>query len=110
MEMWTWKRLLKVSWTEMKSNILVLTQVYEKRILLSIIRERSEKMCGYLLRHNSFVTNIFEGWINGHKGRGRPRKAYLEEMTKLAGCNRYADMKILTINREEWRTRFATTR
>jgi len=28
-----------------------------------------------------------------HKGRGRPRMAYLEEMTRQAGCNRYADVK-----------------
>lgn len=29
MEMWTWRRLLKVSWTEMKSNIDILNQVEE---------------------------------------------------------------------------------
>jgi len=46
----------------MKSNIDVLNQVGEKRILLSIIKERSEKMFGHLaLRHNLFMKNIFEG-------------------------------------------------
>lgn len=56
------------------------------------------------------MTNIFEGRINGYIGRGRLRKAYIEEMTEQANCNRYADMKRLAFNREEWRTRFATTR
>jgi len=28
-------------------------------------------MFGYLLRHNLFMTNVFEGRINGYKGRGR---------------------------------------
>jgi len=56
------------------------------------------------------MTNIFEGRINGYKGRGRPRKAYIEEMIKQADCKRYIDMKRLASNREEWRIRFATTR
>jgi len=80
----------------MKININVLNQVEEKRTLLSIIRKRSGKMCGCLLSYNPFLTNIFEGQINGHKGR-RSRKAYLEELTRKAGCNRYVDMKRLTI-------------
>jgi len=66
----------------MKSNINVLNQVYEKIILLRIIRQRSGLIYGHLLRYNPFVTNIFDGRINGHKGRRRPRKAYLEEMTR----------------------------
>jgi len=56
------------------------------------------------------MTNIFEGRINGYKGRGRPRKAYIEEMIKQAGCSRYIEMKRLASNREEWKARFATTR
>lgn len=50
-----------------------------------------------------------ERLINGHKRRGKSRKAYLEETTRQAGCNQYADMKRSAINREEWRIRFATT-
>jgi len=80
---------LKISWTERKSNVDVLNQVREKRILLNTIKERSGKMFGHLLRHNLFMTNIFEGQINGYKGRGRPRKAYIEEMIKQTDCSRY---------------------
>ncbi|KAF0752817.1 THAP-type domain-containing protein [Aphis craccivora] len=77
-EMWIWRRLLKISWTERKSNVDVLDQTL-------------------------FMTNIFEGRINGYKGRGRPRKAYIEEMIKQAGCSRYTEMKRLASNREEWK-------
>jgi len=93
MEMWKWKRLLKVSWIEMKNNIDILNQVEEKIILLNIIKERSGKMFGHLLRHNPFMTNIFEGRIDGHKGRGRLRKAYIKEIIRQTDCNRYVDMK-----------------
>lgn len=69
--------------------------------MLSIIRERSDKMFGYLLRHNSFMINIFKGGINGHKERGRSRKTYIEEIIRQADCRWYVDMKRLAINREE---------
>lgn len=41
---------LKVSWTEMKSDIDMLNQIEEKRILLDIIKEKSGKMFGHLMR------------------------------------------------------------
>lgn len=49
MKMWTWRILLKVSWTESKSNINLLNQVGEKRILLITIKEGRGKMIGHLL-------------------------------------------------------------
>jgi len=48
----------------------------------------------HLLRHNLFVTNIFEGRIYGHRGRSRPRKAYyIEKMIRQADYTEYVDMK-----------------
>jgi len=54
------KRFLKASWTKRISNIDVLNQLGKKRILLNTIKERSGKMFGHLLRHNSFMTNTFK--------------------------------------------------
>lgn len=68
-------------------------------------------MFGHLMRlHKPFITNIFEGRNIGRKGRGRPWKAYIEEITRRADCNRYVNTKRPAFNSEEWRTRFATTR
>lgn len=39
--------------------------------------EWSEKMLGRLLKHYSLMTYIFEVRINGYKGRGRLRKAFI---------------------------------
>lgn len=69
MEMWTWRRLLCISWTERKRNEEILRIVEEKRVLLSIIRSRSGKLIGHKMRYNLFITNIIEGRINGRKGR-----------------------------------------
>jgi hypothetical protein len=106
MEMWTWRRVLRISWTERKSNEEILQIVKEKRVLLSIIRSRSGKLIGHLLRHNSFITNIMEGRINEHNGRGRPRKTFIGEIIGMAGCSGYSQMKTLALKREEWRSIF----
>ena len=106
MEMWTWRRLLRINWTERKSNEEILRIVEEKRVLLSIIRSRSGKLIGHIMRHNPFINNIMKGRINGRKGRGRPRKTFVGEMIGMAGCNGYLHMKTLALKREEWRSIF----
>lgn len=63
--------------------------------MLITIKVRSGKTFGHLLRHDSFMTNIFEGRINVYKGRGRPKMAYIEKMIKQVACNRYKDTKRL---------------
>jgi hypothetical protein len=103
MEMWTWKRLLRISWTERKSNEEILRIVEEKRVLLSIIRSRSGKLIGHIMSHNLFIINIMEGRINERKGRGRPRKTFIGGIIGMAGCNGYSHMKTLALKREEWR-------
>jgi len=40
-------------------------------------------MFGHILRYNPLTINIFEDGINGHKGKGRQRKVYLEELYKM---------------------------
>lgn len=56
-------------------------------------------MFSHPLRHTLFMTNIFEGQTIGHKGRGRPKKAYIEEIIGPADCNRY--IWLLTENNGE---------
>lgn len=71
--------------------------------------ERKEQNgVGHMLRINSFMTNIFEGRINGLKGRGKPIKIFILEM--IVDCNQNVNTKRLTINGEKRRTRFVTTR
>lgn len=84
---------MKVNWTEIKSNLDAINQVRKKWILLRIIRE-SSKIC-----LAQFVyENIFEGRINGHKGRGKPTKIFIEKM--IIDFNQYVNTKRLTINGE----------
>src|SRR6218665_1809616 len=52
-EMWIWRRMERISWTEHISNEEVLTLVGEERSLISTIRARQRNWMGHLLRGDS---------------------------------------------------------
>lgn len=102
-----WRRLLRISWSERKNNAKILQIVGEKRILLFIVRSRSEKIMGHLIRQHFYISNIMEGRISGCKGK--PRKTFIREMVVVVGCNGCThNMKTLAFKREEWKSSLAT--
>src|SRR6218665_188261 len=76
-EMWIWRRMERISWTEHISNEEVLTLVGEERSLISTIRARQRNWMGHLLRGDSLQREIMEGRMEGKRGRGRPRQKLL---------------------------------
>jgi hypothetical protein len=63
MKMWIWRKMNKTSSVKRKTNEQVLKDVREKRDIMRHKLIRKTKLIGLLFRHNSFVTNIFEGKI-----------------------------------------------
>jgi len=49
-EMWIWRRMEKISWTEHISNEEVLQLVEEERSLLTIMRTRQRNWMGHIMR------------------------------------------------------------
>ena len=65
-EMWLWRRMLKISWTEKVSNQQVLARIQEERSLLNSIQQRKHRWLGHVLRHDVCCTNY---WRAEWKGR-----------------------------------------
>ena len=101
-EMWIWRKMTRTSWIERKTNLEVLREVQEERRLLREMEKRKTKFIGHVLRHNTFIINILEGKVLGKKGRGRPRKKYLEDIEKRMGCVNYSELKRTAGDRTEW--------
>jgi len=78
-EMWIWRRLLKISWTENKTNEEVLKAVDEERMLVSTLRRRQKNWIGHLLRRDSLPRTVLVGRM---KVPGRPRTMMLDWMKK----------------------------
>lgn len=102
-EMWCWRKMCKIKWTERMSNERVLQLVGERRQMMSMLEDRRHKWIGHLYRHNEFMVSIIEGKRQGSQGRGRPRARYMDQIVKYSGCDTYTDMKRKTSNRIAWR-------
>ena len=49
-ELWVWRRMEKINWTEHVSNEDVLKQIGDKRSLLTVIDQRQKNWIGHILR------------------------------------------------------------
>jgi hypothetical protein len=68
-EMWLWRRMERISWTEHVSNEEVLQRVDEERAMLDTIKMRQQKWIGHILRGESLLKVIIEGRTEGKRKR-----------------------------------------
>jgi hypothetical protein len=99
LEMWLWRKMEKISWTEMKSNDSVLELVGERRKLVETIVLRKKNWIGHVLRGDGLLREIIEGKMEGKKPRGRPRLGMLTGLKEGS----FVDMKRRAENRWQWK-------
>jgi len=106
-EMWCWKRMEKISWTNYVRNEEVLLRVNEQRNVLHEIRERTANWMGHILHRNCFLKQVIEGKIKGEmevtRRRGSRRKKLLDDLKDRRG---YSHLKEKTLDLTIWRNRF----
>ncbi|KAJ4438698.1 hypothetical protein ANN_14645 [Periplaneta americana] len=98
-EMWIWRIMGRVKWTDRIRNEAVLERVGEERMMLKLIRKRKRNWLGHWLRINCLVKDALEGMVNGRRVRGRRRYQIIDEI-KISGS--YAETKRKTENRKDW--------
>ena len=81
-EMWALRKMMKISYTEHKSNEEVLKMANHKRTIKSEILLRKAKYLGHALRRNGFQRGLLESTVVGGRGRGRPRHTWIHNITK----------------------------
>jgi len=64
-EMWCWRRIEKISWTDRVRNEEVLLRVTEQRNIQHEIRKRKANWIGHILRRNCLLQQVTEGKIKG---------------------------------------------
>jgi hypothetical protein len=63
-EMWCWRRMEKISWTDRVRNEEVLHRVKERNILHTIKR-RKANWIGHILHRNCLLKHAIEGKLEG---------------------------------------------
>jgi hypothetical protein len=71
-DMWCWRRMVKIKWSEKVTNEQVLDHIGEKRTLLNNILSRTANWIGHILRRNC-LHDAIEGQMMEVKGVGRRR-------------------------------------
>ena len=99
MEMWLWRRMLRISWMEKRTDNSILQELEIKRELLGHVRKRKLSYYGHLCRdHGCQITKtVVEGYVEGRRRRGRPRRTIhrqhqtvdtINDITVRTGCRR----------------------
>ena len=81
-ELWYWQRLLRVPWTERRSNLLILKQINPEQSLEGLILKLKLQYFGHLIRRaNTLEKTLMLGKIEGKRRRGRQRMRWLDGIT-----------------------------
>jgi hypothetical protein len=64
-EMWCWRRMEKISWTDRVINEDVLHRVKEERNIVHTIKRRKANWIGHILRRNCLLKHVIEEKLEG---------------------------------------------
>ena len=107
-EMWCWRRMEKISWTDHVRNEEVLLRVNEQGNILHEIIKRKANWIGHILRRNCILKQVIEGKIKGQievtRRQGKRRKKFLDNLKDRSGC---CELKEEALDRTIWRNRSA---
>lgn len=107
-EMWCYRRMMRISWIERKTNEEVLRMVSAERELVQIIRKRQLQFLGHVVRRKQLEHLVLTGMVSGKRARGRQRLTFLTAMKNVTG-KRPTELLHLCDDRERWRQLTAST-
>lgn len=87
-EMWVWRRVLRCSWRDKKTNEWVRKQIgvrEEDGLLAEIKRRKLSKYAHWKRRPESAVLTTIEGEVEGRAKRGRRRTGWVDNVREWTG-------------------------
>ena len=103
-EMWFYRRMLRVSWRDRVTNEEVLRRVGQQRTLLAELRKRQMNFLGHVLRNEKVEHLCLTGMIEGRRARGRQRVKYLDTIVEELGGRMTTNQLLqLARDRERWK-------
>jgi hypothetical protein len=108
-EMWCWRRMQKISWTDRARNEEVLHRVKEERNVLHTVKRRKANWIGHILRRNCLLKHVTEGKVVGRiEVTGRRGSRITQLRHNLNEKSRYCKLKEEALDRTLCRTCFGS--
>ncbi|GFR60265.1 ankyrin-1 [Elysia marginata] len=106
-EMWFWRRMLRIPWTAIKTNEEVLNETETTRSLINRTRKRQATFVGHIMRREGLENLLTMGKLEGGRGKGRQREKMLDGLTSWMKAERVTELLLALRDRDVWKDMIA---